>query len=462
MESCVKAKLAQLGYIVNSIPYEYIETCNAWYRNEIIDDFHKRISINGESYEIDRMNFAKRGCTDDANLCEVISINVGDTQKENSQSEAVNQMLNDNKFNVMYRKQLEYMSAAGTVGAYVRLENATYLDNGKVTGGDVKISYCYAENYIPLKIVNDEVVEAAFSKVDYNNNVKKTTLVMFTQNNELYRADTYVFDNENETEAYWIQLGDVKPFEVMRVAEVNNIKNMEGFGLPKIWNAIPILKKLDLCNMVLHGDLEKGEKYILTNEAIVEIDSKTGKPKKQNSMWKKLFVFLGKKPIDGGGYIQEYNPKIRIDEITKSLELCLSLFSMMFGFGSKKYTFENGQIQTATQYIGERQDAMQDLNKQRQESIDYISHIIRAMMWFKNTFNDASFDLDEEICIDFDDSYIEDKNTKIEAMRTDAISFSDIPEFTVQYIMMRLNVERKEALKIYENRMEENDPETDD
>lgn len=459
MKECVKKTLRKLGYSVNETPYNYIKTCNAWYENEVIDEFHKRTTIQGEEYEIDRMNFAKRGCADDANLCEIVAINVGNE----AQTEKVLKMLNDNRFDIMYRQQLERMSATGTVAAYVRLDNATYLDNDKVTGGDVKISYCNAETYIPLRVVNGEVLEAAFSGIDYINNKEITTMVVFTLENNFYKADTYIFDeNGVEKEHVWLQLGDVKPFEVMQVAEVNNIKNMRGFGLPKLWNAIPILKKLDLCNMILNGDLEKGEKLVLTNEAIVELDNETGLPKKRNKLMRKLFVFLGERLPQQDSLIKEYNPEIRIDTIAKTFELCLSLFSMMFGFGSKKYTFENGQIQTATQYIGERQDAMQELNKQRKASTDYIEHIIKSLMWFENTFNQEVFDLEAEICIDYDDSYIEDKNTKIESMRADAQSFSDIPEFMIRYIMLRLNVEREEAINIMNNRTEEQDPEVED
>ena len=291
MESCVKEKLSKMGYDINTTPYSYIDRCNSWYQNQLIDDFHKRMSVNGEIYEIDRMNFAKRGCADDANLCEVVSINVGNEV----QSESVNEILSSNCFDTMYRKQLERMSATGTVAAYVRLDDAVYLDNGKITGGNIRITYCYAENYIPLKVVNDEVKEAAFVANDYVEGKKQTTLVIFTLAEGLYKSETYLFDDSGKEVDYrWVILGDVKPFEVMRVAEVNNIKNMDGFGLPKVWNAIPILKKLDLCNMVLNGDLEKGEKFVLTNEAVVAIDKRTGKPKERNPMWKKLFVFLGK------------------------------------------------------------------------------------------------------------------------------------------------------------------------
>lgn len=243
---------------------------------------------------------------------------------------------------------------------------------------------------------------------------------------------------------------------------VNNLDHMEGFGLPKLWGAIPTLKGIDLCHMILNGDLEKGEKLLLTNESLIKIDRETGKPKRTNPLMRKLFVFIGNKLPDQDSLIKEYNPEIRIDTITKTFELCLSMFSMMFGFGTKQYKFENGQVSTATQYIGERQDSMKELNKQRKESKDYITGIVRAVEWFSNTFCGETFDMDAEVCIDFDDSYIEDKNTKIESMRADAQAFSDIPEFTIRYIMERFNVDRDEALKIYNNKMEEDDPEGED
>ena len=81
MESCVESKLQNLGYYVNTVPYGYINACNAWYKNELIEKFHRRTSIQGEEYVIERMNFAKRGCADDANLCEIIQINVGNANQ---------------------------------------------------------------------------------------------------------------------------------------------------------------------------------------------------------------------------------------------------------------------------------------------------------------------------------------------------------------------------------------------
>ena len=100
---------------------------------------------------------------------------------------------------------------------------------------------------------------------------------------------------------------------------------------------------------------------------------------------------------------------------------------------------------TATEYAGERQDMMQELNRQRQEAIRYIQDIVRAVLWFANTFQGGSWDIEAEVNVEFDDSYITNKEAELEQMRSDAVSFSDIPIFRIRYIMERLNCDEKQA-----------------
>ena len=277
----------------------------------------------------------------------------------------------------------------------------------------------------------------------------------------MYTAETHVFDdkgNELKELETIVQLGDVKPFAVMRNAEVNNLDDMTGYGLPKLWNAIPVLKITDLCYNVLFSDLDKAEKIILINELLCEFDE-NGKANMTQEQ-KKLFVLMGEKLPDEKDLVQEYNPEIRIEQITKAFELALSLLSMTFGYGTKKYSFENGQITTATEYIGERQDQMQELNRQRQEATRYIQDICRAVMWFANTFQRKSFNLDQDILVDFDDSYITDKEADLERKRNDAMSF-DIPELTVWYLMDAYSLTEQEARALVMKKQEEEDQNTD-
>lgn len=457
MEGCVKDFLQKKGYTVNDNALAVIQVCDDWYANRVIEDFHKRKTINAIPYELSRLNFGKRCCSDDANLCEVLEINAGDGEQGNF----VNGVLNKSEFNTQYRKQLEKTSADGTTACYIRLDNATFMDNNSVQGGAIRLNYVEADAFMPLTVENDIVTEAAFSGSTLVKGKKQTTLVLFIKgDNGMYTAETHIFDdkgNELRDLETIVQLGDVKPFAVMRNAEVNNLDDMEGYGLPKLRNAIPVLKVVDLCYNVLFSDLDKAEKIILVNELLCEFD-KNGKPKLTPEQ-KKLFVFTGEKLPEEKSMIQEYNPEIRIEQVTKSFELALSLLSMSFGYGTKKYSFENGQITTATEYVGERQDQMQELNRQRQEAIRYIQDICRAVMWFANTFQGKAFNLDQEILVDFDDSYITDREAELERKRNDALAF-DIPELTVWYLMDAYSLAEEEARKLVEAKVEKEEQET--
>lgn len=287
--------------------------------------------------------------------------------------------------------------------------------------------------------------------------------MIFRLERGFYNAETVVFNElgtKIENECMTVQLGDVKPFAIMQNAEVNNLPEMYGFGLPKVYNAIPTLKVMDLCFNVLYSDLSKADKIVLINEALSEIRTEDGKAT-LTPQQKEIFVLLGEKLPDQESLIQEYNPEIRIDVITKAFELGLSLLSMMFGYGTKKYTFENGKITTATEYIGEKQDSMQELNKQRKQATDYITDIIHAAMWFSNVFHGTSYNVDEELNIEFDDSYIEDKQAKRESLRNDALSF-DIPYLKVMYLVEAYNFTKEEAEKLVNAEPEpEDDPPED-
>lgn len=467
MKDCAKAYLEKMGYSVNTKALGIIKVCDDWYSNRIITDFHKRKNLNGVEYELRRMNFAKRCCADDANLCEIISVS---PEKESASTEFINQLLNGNRFDVRYREQLEKTSATGTVGAYIYLSGADYLKDAEgnisAKGGKIRINYVDADCIIPLTVDNNLVTECAFCATNLARGKEKTTLVIFTKEQERYKAETVVFDelgNKVEAESVSIQLGDVKPFAIMQNAEVNNLDDMNGYGLPKVYNSIPLFMAVDLCYNLLYGDLGKGDKQVFINELLACIQKdKNGNPY-LTPQQKEVFILLGQ---DGGKLpeektlVQEYNPEIRIEQITKAFELVLSLLSMSFGYGTKKYTFENGRITTATEYMGTKQDSVQELNKQRKQATDYITDIIHAAMWFSNTFLSSSYDVSEKLSVEFDDSYIIDKESELERKRSDALSF-DIPQLTIWYLMDAYNISEEEATAMVMQKQEEEETNTD-
>lgn len=442
MENCVKALLKKMGYEVNEDALSVIRQCDDWYANRQIREFHHRKRVQGAEYDLERMNFAKRCCSDDANLCEVVEINAG----AGEQGESVRKILEQSRFDTQYRRQLERIPANGTTACYVRLDNATIYDDGHAEGGEIRLNYVDAMGFMPLTVENGDITEAACSGSTMVSGKKQTTLVIFLKENGMYRAETHIFDEygkELEEKGMVLTLGDVRPFAVMRNAEVNNLDNMDGYGLPKLLAAIPVLKALDLAFNVLFGDLDKADKLILINELLCQFDG-SGKAITPNEQAKKLFVLLGEKLPSQKELIQEYNPEIRIEELTKTIELLLSLLSMMFGYGTKKYSFENGNITTATEFVLSRQDAMQELNRQRHEATEYIQGICKAVMWFSNTFKGTSYNVDGEILVEFDDGLITDKEAELERKRNDAVTF-EIRELLQWYLQDAYNVTPEEA-----------------
>ena len=435
--------LNELGIPYNSNAQNIIRQCDDWYCNKVTE-FHKRTNVNGIPYTINSMNFAKRCCSDDANLCEIVEINAGD---DTSQFEGVNKILDSNRFSVMYRKQLEKLSASGTVGCYVRLDEGVQLEDNRIVGGEIRLNYVDGESIAPITVENDEVIECAFVGQDTNDGEDDYTVVVFQKDDSgKYTCDTYYYKDGKATDQHTsIQLGEVKPFAILTTAEANNIVNMEGYGYPKLYSSIPVLKALDLAFNILFSDLDKGEKMMFINELLACIQTdKSGKPY-LTAKQQEQFILLGEKLPTQESLIYEYNPELRIEAITKIFETCLSLLSMSFGYGTKKYTFENGQIKTASEYIGEKQDCMQELNKQRASARQYISEICEAVIWFSNVFNGTSWYMPEEIQVEFDDSYVEDKVSKLESMRNDALSWPEYPQLTVWYFQAKYNLSEEEA-----------------
>lgn len=467
MKDCAKVYLAKKGYKVNGNALDIIQTCDNWYANREIKDFHVRKNLNGQEIRLSRMNFTKRCCADDANLCEIISVNPAGSEAK----DFVEQLLRGNRFDVRYREQLEKISAVGTAGAYIYLTNAEYLQDaaGRITaqGGQIRINYVDADCIIPLTVDNGLVTECAFCATNIAKGKEKTTLVIFTQTEGRYQAETAVFDDQNQiidAESRIIQLGEIKPFAIMTNAEVNNLDNMEGYGLPKVYNSIPLFKAMDLCYNILYGDIDKGQKLVFINELLACIQKdKNGTPY-LTTQQKELFILLGQ---DGGKLpdektlVQEYNPVIRAEEITKVFELVLSLLSMSFGYGTKKYTFDKmGQVKTATECILDNQQAMQELNKQRKQAVDYVTDIVHAAMWFSNTFCGTAFSCEEEISVDFDDSVITDKAAELENLRNDALTF-DIPELTVMYLVRAYNFTEQEAAALVQQKQDKEEQNID-
>ena len=92
MENCVTDYLLKRGYRVNTTALELIHACDDWYANRKIPEFHRRNTVQNVPYDLKQLNLAKRCCSDDANLCEILDVNAGSTEQ---QKDFVNAILAD-------------------------------------------------------------------------------------------------------------------------------------------------------------------------------------------------------------------------------------------------------------------------------------------------------------------------------------------------------------------------------
>lgn len=441
--------LRGMGYAVNTDAYGVIRACGDWYRARPTEA-HRRFRVNGSEYQLERMGFAQRAAADDAKLCEVVEIHAGGDRAD--QAEFVRQVLRDNRFDTQYRRQLELVAAEGTAACYVWMEDADVYEDGSIRGGRIRLNYVDALGFIPLTVKNGEVVEAAFVGENYVGTEREYTAVVCLRVDGVYCYFIRVFDKDGGLipgKSQEVQLGPVRPFAVMRTAQVNTLEHMEGFGMPKLLNAIPILYGLDAAFTALTGDLEASEKITLINEVLCRFDD-SGKPIAPNEQMKRQFVLLGGERLpQEKELVYEINPEIRIGVFKETIEFLLNLLSQQFGWGTRRYSFDerSGALMTATQYIGERQDMLQELSRQRHEAQEYITGIVRALLWFANAYQGGGWDENVGVRIGFDDTYITDRAAELDSIRKDAEAGIGGAYVRRLYLMKKYGLSGEEAEK---------------
>lgn len=131
----------------------------------------------------------------------------------------------------------------------------------------------------------------------------------------------------------------------------------------------------------------------------------------------------------------------------------LNLFSFKCGLGCHRYNFELGNVTTATEYNGSRQDLVASANKNQIPIEGALVGIVRAILWAAKNLQGAAVDPDTPISVDWDDSYITDAETRMSQMRDDALS-GLLPRY--KYLSARYGVSEEDARKLAQEAADEN------
>ena len=95
----------------------------------------------------------------------------------------------------------------------------------------------------------------------------------------------------------------------------------------------------------------------------------------------------------------EYNPDLRTEANSQAVQDALDYFSFKVGLGTHHYQFNAGNIATATQYTGDRQDMVQHANRHQIKIEAALLQILHSILWVGKNLVGADIDPDTAITI---------------------------------------------------------------
>ena len=190
-----------------------------------------------------------------------------------------------------------------------------------------------------------------------------------------------------------------------------------GLGVSVLANALDQLKGVDLAYNNFCRDFKLGGKKVFYDQSLVQMDE-NGQPVTPDDIMQSLFFQLGDGCALGENHpITEYNPSLRVEENIAGIQAALDYLSLRVGFGTKHYQFNSSSIVTATQYNGDKQDLVQNAAKHSIAVGQHVQALVRALLWAGKYVLGADVDPEAPVTVDFDDSYIVDKETQKEQFR---------------------------------------------
>ena len=364
---------------------------------------------------------------------------------------------------------------SGTGAFVLSAENLTVVNGKAVPGPDarLKLDYDPASCILPLRVERGIVTEAAFVSECIMEGKPAVYLQTHTGNetqrtirNEWFRVTDAVSGVPNFTmlnappgtaESITVE-GSPPWFALFSPSAVKNLDGGTGLGMSVFAEALAEAQGIDLAFDNYREDIRLGHKKIFYSADICrKVVDKEGvaHPIPPDDDVMSQFVTLPEKEgsLDQSREYHEYNPDLRVEQNHKAVQDMLNLFSFKCGLGCHRYNFELGNVTTATEYNGSRQDLVASANKNQIPIEGALVGIVRAILWAAKNLQGVAVDPETPISVDWDDSYITDAETRMAQMRDDALS-GLMPRY--KYLSARYGISEEDARKLAEEAAAEN------
>lgn len=374
-----------------------------WYQGDV-ESFHRYSVYNGIC-PVERrrrgLGMAKTVAEDWANLLlnEKVQILAGGFQQQ------LDDILEANRWGTQANRLIELAFALGT-GALVE-----YLG----TNGP-NIDYIRADMVYPLSWDNGCITECAFSSIRMQGGAECVYLQIHCLGADGYAIENHLFDNKTGEElplngvAGVINTRSRRPlYQIITPNIVNNVDLDCPMGISVYANAISALQDVDLVFDSYSSEFELGRKRIFVPMSMMRIDDASRSSTER--LYKPTFdprdcVFYALEMEDASKPVDISFP-LRTAEHQTGLRDALNVLSLKCGLGTDRYSFEGGGVKTATEVVSEKSDLFQNLKKHEHILSEVLTNMVKALAYLSG----AS---EPEVTVMFDDSIINDDNTKID------------------------------------------------
>lgn len=472
------------GWSLDADYYGYIETWRQWWQGNV-PGVHTRsaeYASGTKKRTVASLRMPKRVCEDWANLLlndrTTFQIKDSDTARYllGDDEQQVGGLLRDLHFWQNANKLVEQAYWSGTGAFVLSAENLTIRNGTALPSPETRLRLDYdpASCILPLRVERGIVTEAAFVSECLIDRKPAVYLQTHTGNeqrrtirNEWFRVTDSVSGipeyakleqpPEGMVESITVE-GSPPWFSLFSPAAVKNIDGGTGLGQSIFAEALAEAQGIDLAFDNYREDIRLGHKKIFYSadlcRTVIGKDSKPHHIPPDDDVVSQ-FVTLPEKAgsLDQAAEYHEYNPDLRVEQNHKAVQDMLNLFSFKCGLGCHRYNFELGNVATATEYNGSRQDLVASANKNQIPIESALVSIVRAILWAAKNLQGAGVDPETPISVDWDDSYITDAETRMSQMRDDALS-GLLPRY--KYLAARYGVSEEDARKLAEEAVNEN------
>ncbi len=432
--------------------YAHIDEWRQWWRGDF-PDFHTihEQGLDGKPCErpMYRLRMPKRVCEDWASLLlnDKTTVTVADRATAEwlcgKDGEQTGGELGRLDFWPNANTLVELAFRSGT-GAFVLSVERLEVQHGAAVrspGAALCLDYLPAECILPITVRHGRVTEVAFASQVVQGGkscVYLQTHRLVHQNGAAqYQITNEYFTDDGQGETYrpaplpdgmlasFYTGGELPWFALFSPNSVKNLAGGAGLGVSVFAEAIDQAKHCDLAFDNYCRDLFLGGKKVFYNRNLLKSwrdEQNRLHFQAPDALRQQLFVTTpGANPDESPDW-HEYNPDLRVEANSAAVQDALNYFSFKTGLGTHHYQFNAGNIATATQYTGDRQDMVQHANRHQIKIESALLQILRSLLWVGKTLLGAPVDPDTTLTVNFDDSYISDAETRRQRDKDDALA----------------------------------------